>query len=327
VRHLRHLRRMTTRLATFLFALAFAVPLGCGVDDDPAASAATQGSSVRGRIVFADGDGPIDTVKARGGKPRQLAGPGHEGPRWSHASTRISMSTELMDGRVSTALVDPDGSDLLTEQIPDPTLSLVCAAWSPNDARLACEGWDDARPERKAGIFTIAASGWDHLRRVTANPNGGHDLATDYSPDGTALAFIREDPTRNARAGFVIGLDGHGLRRVSPWVEEMSPPRWSPDGRWLLFDTAKGYANLVHPDGTGSHRIHVDIAAPEKSRQFQPGWSPDGKRIVFCMLTSPGTTPDVEGIYTAKTDGSDVRPVIKTATSFFHAPDWGLPRH
>lgn len=302
-----------------LFVLG-ALVLGCGGDDPASSSARKAATKLDGRIVFDDGDGPVYTINPDGTDRVQI-GFGHDVAHWSHDGRRIAMSAETPDERVTTALVNPDGTGLTTQTIPDPTLSLVCWAWTPDDARLACEAWDDSRKDRRAGIFRVRKAGWDGLTRLTANPYGGHDIPGAYSPSGRRIAFAREDPTRQKVAMFVTG---HGaVRRVSPWQSELSTPDWSPNGRRLIYDDGNGSLIVVRPDGARRREVRLALDAP--GRAFQPAWSPDGRRIVFVLITPRRGKDDLEGIYTAKANGRDVRAVATTTTGFFNNPDWGYP--
>lgn len=273
-----------------------------------------------GRIVFDDGDGPIYTVSPDGTRLRQIAF-GHDVARWSANGRKISMVDVAPDGRITTAVVKPDGSNFESKSIPDPTLNLQCPAWAPHGVRLACEGWDDVHPERPAGIFGVRAADWRGLRRVTTNPYGGHDIPGDYSPDGTRIAFLREDPPNNVVALFIVKIDGSGVQRITPWgVPDCCTASWSPDGRWILFG-GQGSLFVVRPDGAHLHQI--PLSRFDESVAFHPGWSPDGRRIVFALVTPTGAETQIRGIYTADADGTDVNPVFTTTTGFPSNPDWG----
>jgi Tol biopolymer transport system component len=272
-----------------------------------------------GRIVFDADDGPVYTVEPDGSDLRQVAF-GHDQVHWSSDGSRLAMDSASADDRVSTALANADGSGLSVQTIPDPTLNVVCPVWAPGDARLACEVWDDVHPERLPGIFTIHASGWDMLQRVTTNTLGGHDIAGDYSPDGSRLAFLREDAARRT-AVHVVDLDTGAVNRVSDWFPDSHVPSWSPNGRRLLYDNARGGLLTARPDGSRVRRVPLRV--PSRSFASQPGWSPDGRRIVFSMFTARGPASALIGIYTAAADGTDVRPVATTTEAGFSNPDWG----
>lgn len=63
-------------------------------------------------------------------------------------------------------------------------------------------------------------------------------------------------------------------RRIEYWN-----PSWSPDGRWLVFESTLGGTFAIYtisPDGSNLRRLTSDSANSE-----QPSWSPDGRVIVF----------------------------------------------
>jgi Tol biopolymer transport system component len=271
-----------------------------------------------GRIVFDNDDGPIYTIDPDGTDRVQIADHG-DIATWSNGGRRIALADNAPDGRVTTALVGGDGSGYTSQVIPDPTLNLECAAWTPDDRRLACEGWDDARPDRPPGLFRVTARGWDRLRRLTTNPFGGHDIPGDYSPDGSLIAFARENPSLEAVAVFVAGAAGGRARQVTPWQDNLTNPEWSPDGRWILFDT-DGTLQRVRGDG----RALTPIPLSASGYAFGPGWSPDGRALVFAFY-DPLTQR--EGIYRARADGGRAEPVTLAEDGFFSNPDWGSAPH
>lgn len=121
------------------------------------------------------------------------------------------------------------------------------------------------------------------LRRLTSNVRGG-DEHPAWSPDGARIAFARSIDGGKSIRIYVMNANGHGLRLVSPKGGTFAGgPDWSPDGRWIAFTggggtfgNCRGDAFLVHPNGTGFHRIVR--GAPIV---FSPAWSPDGKRLAI----------------------------------------------
>jgi TolB protein len=155
--------------------------------------------------------------------------------------------------------------------------------------------------------------------RVTANPyGGGHDIPGDYSPDGTRIVFGRYNSTLNQFALFVVNVDGSGLRQITTWQPDFGSASWSPDGKWILTDNARGGLYVVHPDGSGRHPIALQTG-PGFFFAFVPSWSPDGKRIVFSLYQR--STGQV-GIFTAKADGTDLR-LVTNAPVDQEMADWG----
>ncbi|HSG50073.1 MAG TPA: hypothetical protein VLA43_19770, partial [Longimicrobiales bacterium] len=65
--------------------------------------------------------------------------------------------------------------------------------------------------------------------------------STAISPDGSTVAYVQsqvdEAENRSRSALFLVATDGRGEpRRLTAEGDEESSPRWSPDGRLLLFD-------------------------------------------------------------------------------------------
>jgi len=280
-----------------------------------------------GRIAFdrfTHGDNTVSyTVDPDGSHIKRLI-PGFSSfPRWSPDGSLVAVGAPCADGQENCALtiVDPDTGAVRQFKWPDPTLETDCGgAWSPDGTRITCEGFGVTDPSRN-GIYTIRTSDGRGLRRITTDP-GGDDTPGDYSPDGKQIVFLRSVPTRPptaCQALFVSSIGGSGLHRISPWSGTHDPSEragsWSPNGTMILFENQRSLF-VVHPDGTGKARVPLPIGGP--SFPISPGWSPDGTRIVFGLVTP--TLP--EGIYTAKTDGSDLQEVTNAPT-FDADPDWG----
>jgi Tol biopolymer transport system component len=153
----------------------------------------------------------------------------------------------------------------------------------------------------------------------------GHDIAyvEDTGPP-TVVGQVEVPRTFDLR---VARITGHGLRHVHTLLRtrtltELVEPRWSPDGRALVFwadhtDAATGAVDgtavfTIHADGT--HRRQI---TPWSMLAGEADWSPDGKRIVF--VTHPlivfNFVHVVSNLYTARTDGSDLQELTHLTTS------------
>ena len=95
-------------------------------------------------------------------------------------------------------------------------------------------------------------------------------LGGAVSPDGTRLAALTPD-------GIVVAdPDGGDQRVVAPRTDDMNPtpmnPRWSPDGRWILYDmvwlTGDAIDSWIVPaDGSGEPQ-------PVSEDAYQAAWQP-----------------------------------------------------
>jgi Tol biopolymer transport system component len=155
------------------------------------------GQIVFGRFDPAIGDDDIYVTNPDGTHNRLVIPGPHERPVWSPDGKRIAVTAQAPDGRATTAIVNADGSGYVLEPLPDSTLNLACGPWSPDGSRLACLGFDHTTAGRREGVFTVRASDWGDLQRVTSNPCLGEnceDDPGDFSPNGTQIVFERQDP-------------------------------------------------------------------------------------------------------------------------------------
>lgn len=91
-----------------------------------------------------------------------------------------------------------------------------------------------------------------------------------WSPDGHRLAFPR------GYALFVVGVDGSGLRELTPHGSE---PAWSASSELIAFsrtDDTRSDVLVVRADGSGERNLTRNVAGVHR----RPVWSPDG-RIAF----------------------------------------------
>jgi Tol biopolymer transport system component len=318
-----------------------------------------------GRIVFAtfrpgktSGDTPLFTANPDGSVIRNLSTRSSCCAAWSPDGKRIAISGLTPDGRITTELVDPDGSHAVVEPIRDSTLNLGCSAWSPDGSRMLCSGWDDKHKNRPRGLFSVRVSDWGDLKQLTKNPYGMNDDPGDYSPDGKRILFIRE-MGQNRNALYTASADGTSVKPVptGSLVPDCCAASWSPDGKWILF-SAVGSIQVAHPDGSDMQAITLKARCLRSSGHpvlagvsvyqlrchngryitdpnvldwvaFQPSWSPDGKKIVFSLFVGTSAAAGKRGVFTANANGTDVtaltRPVGEQTRSldFPGSTDWG----
>jgi len=342
-----------TGIALAIAASALAVSVVAG--DAPA-----KYPGPNGKIAFARFDRAIDgyhvfSADPGGANEALLLPDGAENPIWSPDGSRILVVLERADAPLRAATLNPDGSGLA---VFDDTASVdvACSAWSPNGARVLCDGTSEERPDLN-GLYSARASDGAGLVRLTDNPVDAADIAGDYSPDGERIVFTRQrrGGGRPEGALFVAKADGTEPQRITPFglPDHDELPKWSPDGAEILFGSATEKLLAVHPDGSGERRIsprtlgtrsekklerrlrkrcrarEVHASCRKKARKrarrrasgigFDPGWSPNGKRIVFSLRHRPRGPVD---IYTARPDGTRLAQVTNTP-DFETGADWG----
>jgi Tol biopolymer transport system component len=283
--------------------------------------AAAKPPGVNGKIVTSVvGDAQVYTVDPDG-TDQQLVAVDTEPGQWSPDGSLISLFDRLLN---------PDNGSVidlnLSAQYPD--LFLPCGVWSPDGARLACEG-GFIDPSLQ-GVYTVRSSDGGDLQQVTSDP-GGDDCPRDYSPNGKRLVFSRADATTYAL--YTVKLDGSGLRQITPPGMNFNfcNGSWSPQGNEILFSAHVPdwqYAStiwVVHSDGSGLRQIPVPgCGGLFSSLTFigcsTPNWSPDGTKIVFSRLAAATGQRD---LYTVNADGSGLFQVTHTPDVAEDGGDWG----
>jgi hypothetical protein len=241
----------------------------------------------------------------------QLPLPSMEGGGgWSRDGTRIATAAFLEDGRVGTAIIRPDGTVVAVLPLPDPTLNLVCTVWSPDDERLACEGFNDDEPTQ-TGLYTVRSSDGGDLIQLTTPPAGMNDIPGDFTPDGRQVVFTRTTGEEAAPL-MLVEVEGGDPLPISKATYE-DPGRYSPDGGRLLT-SADGRLVMLDLDGN----VLGTIEEPGQYL-FGPDWSPSGGWIAYSRTATGTARADV---FVSRADGSDAWQVTTTPANEINA-DWG----
>jgi Tol biopolymer transport system component len=147
----------------------------------------------------------------------------------------------------------------------------------------------------EGGLFAVKDG---RLNQLTEEPT---DTEPAFSPDGTAIVFVRGGHLFSVRA------DGSGLRQLSSGAGIDSKPVLSPDGRLVVFErraAAGALADLytVRARGGGLHPM-TSSAADDHDADF----SADGRTVAF--VRSSGGNDD---IYSARPSGARQVRLTKT---------------
>ena len=224
-----------------------------------------QWSPTRSVLYIADADGS-DPRKLLAGSDRDYNG------SFSHDGEWVVFTSERF-GSADIFRVRTDGLGL--ERLTDHPAFDDQAALSPDGSRLA---FVSTRERGSTDIHILdLASG--KVRNLTDTPGG--DFRPSWSPDGRMLAFSSDRgagfPKAKGRwehvhaAGvYVVGADGGGLRRISQQGRLGGSPKWSADGRRIVFyelDVGDTFRARWVPQQPGVHSriVSVDVASGLRS--------------------------------------------------------------
>jgi hypothetical protein len=237
--------------------------------------------------------------------------------RWSHHGDRLLLtaSVKVASGQVVTAAtVRTDGSDYRVLPVDSSGLNLGPGAWSPNDSRIAFEGWDDGDASRN-GIYTADATNVTNRLQITTS-GALRDIPISYSPDGLRILFRRgvQDCGESGDL-FVVSVDGGHLTQVNPPGTMVTcnlggPGDWSPDGTKVSFaalaanSAVTGRSAAFVAGLTGTNAMQITEWGTDTSSAH---WSPAGDWIVFDRAIA-GSPPN-HGIFLIHPDGSGLKAI------------------
>lgn len=110
------------------------------------------------------------------------------------------------------------------------------------------------------------------------------------SPDGKRVAYVvaevSKDENRTNADLWLANADGSGEpRKLTSSPKHDRHPRWSPDGKWIAFESLRDGAPQVYllPVDGGEAKKLTAVS----TGATQPVWSPDGRKIAFVSEVFP----------------------------------------
>jgi dipeptidyl aminopeptidase/acylaminoacyl peptidase len=109
------------------------------------------------------------------------------------------------------------------------------------------------------------------------------------SPDGRWVAYtvtaVDQVENRTDSDVWLVPAQGGEPRRLTNSPKQDRHPRWSPDGKWIVFESNRGgdfQIYVIRVDGGEA----VKLTSLSTEAQ-QPVWSPDGQHIAFVSAVFP----------------------------------------
>jgi WD40-like Beta Propeller Repeat len=139
--------------------------------------------------------------------------------------------------------------------------------------------------------------------RLTTNPYGANDVATDISPDGSRFVFLRyrPGPTHGGPKEFITvqvalftaKIDGTDVRRLTPYglaePHEFAAAQWSPDGAQIISEKTKGGCSSSASTAPASRPSILRPAPPSISRSHPTGRPTGPRSCSACSSTGRRT--------------------------------------
>ncbi|HEX5973243.1 MAG TPA: Ig-like domain-containing protein [Gemmatimonadaceae bacterium] len=172
-------------------------------------------------------------------------------------------------------------------------------AWSPKGDRIAYRRVDLATGS--SSIWVMDVDGANKVKLTEALEGAYSVGAPSWSPDGTRIAFSTVARAGTRSAIWTMNADGSEQQQRTSSVDGFDmEPSWSAGGTQIAFSRIfagdRDIAILTLASGSVQR-----LALP--GAQWHPAWSPDGGHIAYWQPAGP----TLAGIYTVRTDGSNVR--------------------
>ena len=153
------------------------------------------------------------------------------------------------------------------------------------DGNFVAFTWTGPVSTATADVWVKAVEG-DALRRLTDTPQM-HEAMPAWSPDGSQIAFYRQDAEGN-KGVFLVSPLGGEARMVVP---SGGGPAWTPDGQSLvMYDRMS--PDRVPPDGMAIFHHVLSTGARRRLTAPPPGFqdmfmavSPDGQTVAFARTS------------------------------------------
>jgi Tol biopolymer transport system component len=180
-------------------------------------------------------------------------------------------------------------------------------------------------------LFVMNSDGSDE-RKLTNDPD--LDYLPDFSPKGDYVVFqSRKERPGIAHDIYTISVDGTNRTRLTDGKNGYTSPKWSPDGKKILFEqatvTKKYYREMSREEMTAMKNSTEIFMMDNDGRNLKnltnnnfedstPQWSKNGKTIYFMSMRDGSPN-----IYAMKANGTNSNKIAdgKIVTNPFISPD------
>lgn len=271
-------------------------------------------------------DDAIWVMDSDGTGDHQVSSPGladHDlEPAWSPDGSKIAFARLIwkIPSQSVIMVINSDGTN--PQQVTNPTYSSLYESdswptWSPDGTKIAFErdiattsiGVGVGDGGESSAIWVVNADGTNE-QQLTSPSEYEWDSQPDWSPDGTKIAFVRQNLPEAAGVGgvgpqcviWVINADKTNPHQISSSEIILigdSEPSWSPDGTKIAYThglpcvplavgalqdsiQAPIGCSIWVMDSAGGNEHQVSM--PDTGSDDHSTWSPDGTKIAFARM-------------------------------------------
>jgi dipeptidyl aminopeptidase/acylaminoacyl peptidase len=214
-------------------------------------------------------------------------------PRWSPDGRTIAfVSNRGNEEQAQVYLIPIDGGE--ARPLTDLKGNIGAFEWSPDGTRLVCQF-------RKKDAEVLEREKDEQKKKLGISYR--HITRTDYKFDGAGYL-----PRERWHIWIIDAATGEATQLTDGEFHEVEP-RWSPDGKRILFSSNRHPDYDIHLDETELYLIPAEGGEMEQirtrpGRKFGASFSPDGRHVAFLGRSQPGHWYQNANLYIAPLDGS-----------------------
>ena len=117
-------------------------------------------------------------------------------------------------------------------------------------------------------------------RRMSFTVREGTWMSLDVSPDGLNIVFDLLGDL------YTLPIQGGKARRITSGMAFDSQPRYSPDGRWIVFTSDRSGVNDIWLISTENGELRRLTRSKGDAYYISPAWTPDSSAIIVAKQPS-----------------------------------------